>query len=84
MRLGQNVGDRDLMWLKAKRQPSTITLFHNSDKSIESYHNTTDVSGGRKSYQCFHLCLFQHLTLFSPGSWDDSGLLTVFLLTSGV
>lgn len=49
-----------------------------------SSSNDTDNDTGYKSYQCIYLCNFLHLSLYSPGSWDDSGLLTVFLLTSGI
>lgn len=48
---------------------------------VSSYN---DLDCGYKSHQYLHLCPFLHLALHSPGSRDDSGLLTVFLLTSGI
>lgn len=41
-------------------------------------------SAAYKSHHCFHLYLVLHLSLCCPGRWDDSRLLTPFLLTSGI
>lgn len=46
--------------------------------------STKDIFSTSNSQQYPHLCLSLHLSWFSPGSWDDSGLLTVFLLTSRI
>lgn len=54
--------------------------FHNLNKSIESYQSVkmSAVAGDPINAS---ICVS---SLFHPGSWGDSGLLIVFLLTSGV
>ena len=46
--------------------------------------SSNDLDTCSKSDQCLHLYPILHLCLYSPGSRDDSGLVTVFLLTSGI
>lgn len=54
--------------------------FHNSNNSIESYRHVRMSVGAADAINA-PICVS---SLFRPGSWGDSGLVIVFLLTPGV